>query len=109
MLAAWKDVPDESPDAASPEDVPPTIDSTPGTAASPDEETFAVTGDIAPTAPAGEPRRAVPPDAKDTTSRPGRGTRRRALANSRRLSEEQLPRRDPSAGQFSRFRDRQCG
>ena len=66
MLAAWKDVPDEWPDAASPEDVPPTIDSTPGTAASPDEETFAVTGDISPDAPAEESRTAVSPDAPRT-------------------------------------------
>src|SRR5919107_1082125 len=46
--------------------MPPTIDSTPGTAASPDEETFAVTGDISPDAPAEESRRAVPPDAPRT-------------------------------------------
>lgn len=66
------DVPDEPPNAASPEGVPPTPGVSPGTTPLPDEDLVAETGDVAPDAPAeGEdlatpaeaPRNEVPPDA----------------------------------------------
>lgn len=60
-------VPDEPPDAASPEDVPPTTGTSPG--ASPDEDLLAETGDVAPDV---APRKAVPPDAPRTQDPPPR-------------------------------------
>lgn len=75
------DVPDEPPDAASPEDLPPTTGASPGTGPPPDEDLVAETGDVVPDAPAAgddaappaeEPRRAVPPDAPRTQDPPPR-------------------------------------
>lgn len=67
------DVPDEPPDAPSPEDVSQTIDRPPGTEPPPDEDIIVETGDVDPDAPAaGEARRAVPPDAPRTQDPPPR-------------------------------------
>jgi hypothetical protein len=75
------DVPNEPPDAASPEDVPPTANRTPETEPTPGEDAVTQTGDVALDVPAGgedaapptgEPRRAVPPDAPRTQDPPPR-------------------------------------
>jgi hypothetical protein len=105
------DVPDEPPDAASPEDVPPRADRTPRTEPNQDEDVVAQTGDdVAPGAPAGgedaapptgEPRRAVPPDAPRTQDPPPRmgdappSPSEQLRPEEERPSEEQLPRQGP--------------
>ena len=76
------DVPDEPPDAGSPEDVPPTTGVSPGTRTLPDEDLVAETGCVDPDAPpagvhdappvGGEARKAVPPDAPRTQDPPPR-------------------------------------
>jgi hypothetical protein len=75
------DVLDEPPDAGSPEDVTPTTGASPGMGLPPDEDLVAETGGVdpdAPTAsddaapPAGEARKAVPPDAPRTQDPPPR-------------------------------------
>lgn len=73
------DVPDEPTDAASPEDVPTTTGASPGTGPPTDEDLVAETGGVDPDAPAGdtaspagEPRKAVPPDAPRTQDPPPR-------------------------------------
>jgi hypothetical protein len=88
------DMPDEPPDAPSPEGVLPTTGAPPGTRSHPDEDIVAETGGVDPDAPvagddatplAGEARKAVPPDTPRTQDpHPGRETRRRAPASSRR-------------------------
>jgi len=77
------DMPDEPPDAPSPEDVLPTTGASPGMKPPPDEDIVAETGGVDPAAPAagdeaappaGEARKAVPPDAprtQDPTPRTG--------------------------------------
>jgi hypothetical protein len=75
------DVPDEPPDAGSPEDVPSTTGASPGIELPPDEDIVAETGDVDPDAPpardaasspVGEARKAVPPDAPRTQDPPPR-------------------------------------
>ena len=75
------DVPDEPPDAGSPEDVPSTGGASPGIELPPDEDIVAETGDVDPDAPpardaasspVGEARKAVPPDAPRTQDPPPR-------------------------------------
>jgi hypothetical protein len=75
------DVLDEPPDADSPEDVPPTTGASLGTGLPPDEDIVAETGGVDPDAlpasgdaasPAGEARKAVPPDAPRTQDPPPR-------------------------------------
>ena len=75
------DVLDEPPDAGSPEDVPPTTGASLRTGLPPDEDIVAETGGVDPDAlpaggdaasPAGEARKAVPPDAPRTQDPPPR-------------------------------------
>ncbi len=75
------DVPDEPPDAGSPEDVPSTTGASPVIELPPDEDIVAETGDVDPDAPpardaasspVGEARKAVPPDAPRTQDPPPR-------------------------------------
>lgn len=104
------DLPDEPPDAASPEDVPQTTDTTPRMGPPLDGDLLAETGDVAPDAPAGgddaapparEPRKAVPPDAPRMQDPPPRtgdappSPSEQPPPEKERPSEEQLPRQGP--------------
>lgn len=75
------DMPDEPPAAPAPEDVLRTTGASPGAGPAPDEDIVAETGGVDPDAlaagddaapPAGEPRKAVPPDAPRTQDPPPR-------------------------------------